>query len=191
MLESTKENQDVVGQIRSEVDAAKSSAQQLGFLLSSVKSAQVRIARNFEKWKEELEEVKRLYNHVHDEHIHPCCHDYFEFGKTEKGKKSEEEVLFTPSTHGCPRLWQSNNLDYSLTCAETLARETWTSSDMDGNGYVFCRDFIFYPDDRKVPFMVRSLQKSHQYSLKLPMISWEEYKATVTPSVIWWERFLD
>lgn len=76
---------------------------------------------------------------------------------------------------------------YGLCCcikpAEVLYCESVMGSDLDGNGLIYNEDFIINPSDNSRPVEIAYLEENGTQNIKLPMLMWDEFLATLEYSV--------
>jgi len=69
-------------------------------------------------------------------------------------------------------------LTKAVASASSLITEKQGNEDIDGNGYVYGKDFYIDPDDPEIPEMVSKIPVENE---SVPLISWADYMDSTSP----------
>lgn len=116
---------------------------------------------------DKIESIRDIYKHIHAAHWHPCCHEYSGLNKKDPYfcKCNKDNTFYATAV---------------LSPLEVLIREMSQEVDYDGNGMVFPNDFVFR-EDSSLPKVIKTLQRFKIKNIKIPRLTFEQYKNTVNP----------
>lgn len=104
----------------------------------------------------DIDGIHNLDKHVHYSHYHEKPHE-----------SANAEII------------NGSSLTKSIPSASSLISEKQGNEDIDGNGYIFGKDFFIDPDDPDLPEMLKKIPVTDSTSIVI--ISWQDYIDSTSP----------